>query len=121
MAKGEEAIQEIVRQKVAHYITQHIPEEEWDKMVRGQIDELITGHRKRDLEQWIKEALDKRIKQMIRTQISDADYWGSTWGDPAGLFKEVVAEHADKIIEAMFKGVFQNMAQAMKQSIETYG
>ena len=117
MDAGELNIQAIVAQKVAHYITEAIPEEEWDKMVRGQIYELVTGSRKRELENWIKEALDKRIKEMIRTQVSDMDYWGSTWGDPAGLFKEVVAEHADKIIEKMFENVFTKMAYAMKQAI----
>ena len=114
---GELNIQAIVAQKVAHYIAEAIPEEEWDKMVRGQIYELITGSRRRELENRIKEALDERIKKMIRTQVADADYWGSTWGDPAGIFKEVVAEHADKIIEKMFESVFTKMAYAMKQAI----
>lgn len=120
MATGDDKIQEIVQQKVAHYITKHIPEEEWDKMVREQIDQLINGPRKRELQQWIKEELDKRVKRMIASQMADASYWGHTWGEPAGLFKEVVAEHADKIIEKMFEGVFQNMAQAMKNALGTY-
>lgn len=118
MEIGEQKIREVIEQKVAHYLTESIPEEEWEKIIKLQIDALLTGSRKRDLQDWIKEDLDKRIKKMISSQMADADYWGQTWGSPAGLFKEVVAENADKLIEAMFKQTFDNMAYAMKQAIE---
>lgn len=115
---GESKIQEIVQQKIAHYVTEQIPEDEWEKMIRREMDVLLTGSRAHELHRWIRDELDIRIKKMIGAQLADADYWGRTWGNPAGLFKEVVAEHADKLVEAMFKTTFQNMAQAMKNAID---
>ncbi len=103
----DDQIKELISEKVKAQISVIMRDDEVEELVIEQISAYQTeGSSERlKLKQWIKEELDKRVKQMVINEVLDPIYTGTLHGDPGQFYRDLIRENAAELVGAMFANV----------------
>jgi hypothetical protein len=115
-------IKQIVTGSVRDHVNKTLGPEVIEKIVQREMDSLLleTGERHKQFLQWVREALDHRVKAIIKCELSHPEYMGVTWGEPGELMKQVIKEAAPNIVEAMFAKIIEDARQGFVSQLQHY-
>lgn len=104
-----------ITDRIKNSFVELVPEEAWQKMVQGVIDEMLTpkshgyNNEKRpsEMQQMIRDEITKRMKETIAKTLDQPEYQ-AVWDDRSGrqsagpLVQEIIKQCAPDLVKVMF-------------------
>ncbi len=121
MGETEQAMKNVIAQKVRTQVSILMQEDEIDKLIIEEIKRFQEkgGPRHSEMRKWIEEEMKKNVRQMVVNELTKPEYMGTTFGpEPAEFFKEVIKEHASELVAAMFAQTLQEAKDSFVRAFQ---